>query len=48
MKEFATPNEEWALFVMGNRDRNSVHPTHHFDIVIGPVADDEMATQFRS
>ena len=46
-KEFATPNEEWALFVMGNRDRNSEHPTHPFDIVIGPVADDEMATQFR-
>lgn len=47
IKEFAIPNEEWALFVMGNRDRNSEHPTHHFDIVIGPVADDEMATQFR-
>ena len=38
IKEFAIPNEEWALFVMGNRDRNSEHPTHHFDIVIGPVA----------
>lgn len=47
IKEFATPNEEWALFVMGNRDRAIKQPTHNFDIVIGPVADDEMATQFR-
>ena len=47
IKEFTIPNEEWALFVMGNRDRNSEHPTHHFDIGIGPVGDDEMATQFR-
>lgn len=47
IKEFAIPNEEWALFVMGNRDHTIKHPTHNFDIVIGPVADDEMATQFR-
>lgn len=47
IKEFAIPNEEWTLFVMGNRDRTIKHPTHNFDIVIGPVADDEMATQFR-
>lgn len=47
IKEFAIPNEEWALFVMGNRDRTIKHPMHNFDIVIGPVADDEMATQFR-
>lgn len=47
IKEFATPNEEWALFVMGNRDRAIKHPTHSFGIVIEPVADDEMATQFR-
>lgn len=47
IKEFAIPNEEWALFVMGNRDRTIKHPTHNFDIVIGPVANDEMATQFR-
>ena len=32
---------------MGNRDRAIKHPTHSFDIVIEPVADDEMATQFR-
>jgi len=44
IKEFATPNEEWALFVMGNRDRAIKQPMHNFDIVIVPVADDEMAT----
>ncbi len=48
VKTFAEPNEEWALFVMANRSRNSVQPTHNFDIVIGPVADDTIATLFRN
>ncbi|MGL4518983.1 MAG: DUF3990 domain-containing protein [Phocaeicola sp.] len=48
IKHFEEPSEEWALFVMANRGRNRQHPTHHYDIVIGPVADDTIATLFRN
>ena len=40
--------QEWALFVMSNRSRENVQPTHCFDLVIGPVADDTIATLFRN
>ena len=42
------PNEEWALFVMANRSRESEYPIHSYDIVIGPVADDTIVTLFRN
>lgn len=48
IKRFEEPNEEWALFVMGNRSRERQHPIHEYDIVIGPVADDTIATLFRN
>lgn len=48
VKRFAEPGEEWALFVMANRSRESLHPVHRYDIVIGPVADDTIATLFRN
>lgn len=48
IKRFTEPNEEWALFVMKNRSRKSKQPVHNYDIVIGPVADDAMATLFRN
>ena len=48
VKTFQTPCEEWALFVMANRNRKIEQPTHDFDIVIGPVADDTIATLFRN
>lgn len=48
IKIFKEPSEEWALFVMANRSRNNLQPTHSFDIVIGPVADDTIATLFRN
>ena len=44
VKRFAEPNEEWALFVMAK----GAHPVHDYDIVIGPVADDTIATLFRN
>ena len=47
VKTFEEPSEEWALFVMANRSRKNMQPTHSFDIVIGPVADDNMALLFR-
>lgn len=48
VKTFEEPSEEWALFVMANRSRNHLQPTHGFDIVMGPVADDTIATLFRN
>lgn len=48
VKTFEDPSEEWALFVLANRSRKNVQPTHGFDIVIGPVADDTIATLFRN
>lgn len=48
VKCFDEPSEEWALFVMANRSKNNIHPIHSYDIVIGPVADDTIATLFRN
>lgn len=48
VKRFEEPDEEWALFVMNNRSRIREHPCHEYDIVIGPVADDTIATLFRN
>lgn len=48
IKRFDQPCEEWALFVMNNRNRMQSHPVHTYDIVIGPVADDTIATLFRN
>ena len=55
IKDFGTQTtEEWAKFVMNNRDRNyrDIHNAlyngdNKYDIVIGPVADDNMALLFR-
>jgi len=48
MKCFNEPNKEWALFIMNNRSRTSGCNGHDYDIVIGPVADDTIATLFRN
>lgn len=48
VKHFDDPSEEWALFVLANRSKEQTHPTHSFDIVVGPVADDTIATLFRN
>lgn len=47
VKIFDGPNEEWARFVMSNRDINVPQPCHDYDIVIGPVADDTIARLLR-
>ena len=46
VKVFENPDKEWALFVMANRkqDREEFH--HDYDIVIGPVTNDNMARLF--
>ena len=48
IKRFDEPNEEWALFVMNNRNRSQEYSSHEYDIVIGPIADDVIATLFRN
>ena len=37
--------EEWALFVLANRDMQREQPTHDYDIVYGPIADDGVVLQ---
>lgn len=44
MKVFETADEEWIDFVLANRMKSGY--THNFDVVIGPVADDRVYTQF--
>ena len=47
IKIFNAPDDEWARFVMSNRDINVPQPCHDYDIVIGPVADDTIARLLR-
>ena len=44
---FPDYSEEWAEFVVMNRKNNSDVPTHPYDIVIGPIADDTVGVQIR-
>ena len=39
--------EEWALFVLSNRDKQRKPSTHDYDIVYGPIADDGVTYQLR-
>ncbi len=48
------PSKEWALFVMNNRDKFFTDFTdlacnfdYKYDIVLGPIANDDMAVLFR-
>ena len=36
---------EWFLFVDANRDRTHKAPTHDYDIIVGPIADDGVVLQ---
>ena len=47
VKVFDRPSEEWAEFVMKNRNEAESHPVHDYDIVIGPIADDSVVMSFR-
>jgi len=48
IKEFVSPDREWAEFVMANRSRSAEHPADTYDLIIGPVANDDIATLFRT
>lgn len=45
VKVFDAPSEEWALFVLANRNARHESAVHPYDIVVGPVADDGVAFQ---
>lgn len=45
VKVFDEPTEEWALFVLSNREASLTGYTYDYDIVIGPIADDGVAFQ---
>ena len=38
---------EWAMFVLKNRDSNAKLPSHNYDVVYGPIADDGVTFQLR-
>ncbi|MDE5761104.1 MAG: DUF3990 domain-containing protein [Bacteroides sp.] len=47
VKVFSDYSEEWAEFVVMNRNNESDAPAHPYDIVIGPIADDTVGVQIR-
>ena len=42
---FDSYTEEWAMFILANRNNTSKAPVHDYDIVIGPIADDRVGLQ---
>ena len=47
VKIFEDYSVEWANFIILNRDMYGQHPTHDYDIVYGPIADDGVTFQLR-
>lgn len=47
VKIFTSYSEEWAEFILANRNRNNKKKVHDYDIVIGPIADDKVGVQIR-
>ena len=47
IKIFEDYSEEWAEFVVANRRNNSDNLIHPYDIVIGPIADDNVGRQIQ-
>lgn len=42
---FGEYSEEWAQFILLNRNNATNHPAHDYDIVIGPIANDRVGVQ---
>lgn len=38
-------SEQWAKFILANRNNNTKRPIHDYDIVVGPIADDRVGLQ---
>lgn len=47
VKIFDDYTEEWAEFVVANRRNSSDKPFHTYDIVIGPIANDNVGRQIQ-
>ena len=45
VKRFEGYTEEWARFILANRNRESQTKIHNYDIVIGAIADDKVGVQ---
>lgn len=43
--QFDDYTEEWANFILANRNNNIKEPVHDYDIVKGPIADDRVGSQ---
>lgn len=37
--------EDWARFIIANRNNDTDKPAHNYDIVIGPIANDRVGRQ---
>ena len=46
-KRFDDYSEEWAEFILTNRNHKINQPSHNYDIVYGPIADDGVNYQLR-
>lgn len=42
---FENYSEEWAKFILQNRNNPTDQPTHEYDVVIGPIANDRVGVQ---
>ena len=42
---FDAYSEDWARFILLNRNNASAEPAHDYDIVIGPIANDRVGVQ---
>lgn len=45
VKIFKEYSEEWAEFIFANRNNKTIKPTHDYDIVYGPIANDKVGLQ---
>ncbi|WP_455667483.1 DUF3990 domain-containing protein [Phocaeicola sp.] len=45
VKRFMEYSEEWAEFILANRNNPNSECVHSYDVVIGPIADDRVGVQ---
>lgn len=45
VKQFTDYSEEWAQFILANRNNITQECVHCYDVVIGPIADDRVGVQ---
>ena len=43
--KFDSYSEEWARFILLNRNNPTSKPAHDYDVVVGPIADDKVGRQ---